>query len=102
MAGKDVLRRDGVVRKEALGGFEHGAIPTGFGQCGGGVLGEDASEFYQALGAPPIAEFGISKFADRPVGVIGLAPHARLLCQQVALGGAVRTQVLSIPQEPLK
>ena len=102
MAGEDVLRCDVVVRKEALGGFARGAIATGFGKGGCGVLSEDAREFDQARGAPHIAEFGISKFADRPVGVIDLAMHTRLLCHQVALGGAVRTQVPSIPQEPLK
>jgi hypothetical protein len=91
MAGKEVLRLDGVIRKEAIGGFEHGAIATGFGKGGGGVLGQDASEFYQALGAPQIAEVSISKFADHLVGVIGLATHAQLLRQQVTLGGAVWT-----------
>ena len=67
MAVQDVLRLDGVVGKEAIGGFEHGAIATGFGQGGGGMLGQDTSEFDQARGAPHIAEFGIGKLADGPV-----------------------------------
>jgi len=90
-AGTEVLRRDGVMRKEARGGFAHGAIATGFGKGGCGVLGQDASEFSQALGAPQIAEVGISTFAERPVVVIGLATHAQLLRQQVTLGVAVWT-----------
>ena len=49
MAVQDVLRLDRVIRKEAIGRFEHGAIATGLGQGGGGVLGQDASEFDQAL-----------------------------------------------------
>jgi hypothetical protein len=80
MALQDVWRRDGIGIKEALRGFEHGVIATGFGQRGGGVLGQDASAFYQALGAPHIAQLGIGKFDDRPVAVIGLATHTRLLC----------------------
>ena len=99
MAEQDVLRLDGVVGKEAIGGFEHGAVATGFGQRGGGVLGQDASEFHQARGAPHITEFGIGKFGDGPVGVIGAATHARLLCQRGALYGS---EGPSIPQEPLK
>ena len=80
MAIQDVVRLDGVVRKEAIGRFEQGVIATGFGQGGGGMLGQDASKFYQACGAPHIAQFGIGKFADGPVRVISLATHARLLC----------------------
>ena len=88
MAEQDVLRLDGVVRKEAIGGFEHGVIPTGFGQGGSGVLGQDVSELHQARGAPDIAEFGLGKFGDGPVGVIGEVAHAQLLYQRVALGAA--------------
>ena len=102
MAVQDVVRLDGVVRKEALGRCEPGVIATGFGQGGGGMLGQDASELYQARGAPHIAQFGIGKFADGPVRVIGLATHARLLCHQVARGVAGMNQGPSIPQELLK
>jgi hypothetical protein len=48
MAVEEILRVYGVIRKDALGGFEHGPIATGFGQCGGGVFGQDMSEVHQA------------------------------------------------------
>jgi hypothetical protein len=86
MAEQDISRLDGVVSKEAIGGFEHGVVPTGFGQGGGGVLGQDVSELHQARGAPDIAEFGLGKFGDGPVGDIGAIAHAQLLDQRVALG----------------
>jgi hypothetical protein len=48
MAEQDVLWLDGVVIKEAIGGFEHGVGPTGFRQRSSGVLGEDMHECHQA------------------------------------------------------
>jgi hypothetical protein len=75
---------------EAAGGFEHGTVTTGFGQCGGEVLGQYASEYHEALGAPLIAECSLDKFVDGPVGVIEEVTHARFLCERVALGNAVR------------
>jgi hypothetical protein len=53
------LRLEVVLREEAIRGFEHGAIATGFGPCGCGVRGQDVRTFHQALCAPQIAEFGI-------------------------------------------
>jgi hypothetical protein len=89
MAAQDVLRLTGVVIKEAIGGCEHGVVPTGFRQRGGGVLGQDVSKFHQVRGAPDITEFGLGKFGDGPVGGIGEVAQAQLLCQRVALGAAV-------------
>ena len=43
MAVEDVVGCDGVVGKEAIGGFEHGAVATGFGQRGAGVLGQEVA-----------------------------------------------------------
>src|SRR6267143_1492161 len=79
MARQDVLGGDVVIREEAIGGFEHGAIATGFGKGGGGMLGQDMSEFHQALCPSHITQLGIGKFVHRPVDVLGLAPHTRLL-----------------------
>ena len=52
------------------------------------MLGQDVSEFYQARGAPHIAEVGLGKFGDGPVGVLGEVAHAQLLGQRVTLGAA--------------
>jgi hypothetical protein len=54
------------------------------------VLGQYASEYHEAVGAPLIAEFSLDKFVDGPVGVIEEVTHARFLCERVALGNAVR------------
>jgi hypothetical protein len=101
-AVQDVARLDGVVRKEAIGGCEQGVLATGCGQGRGGMLGQDASAFDQACGAPHIAQCGIGKLAHGPVRVIGLAPQAGLLCHQVARGGAGRHHGPGIPEELLK
>jgi hypothetical protein len=54
------------------------------------VLGQYASEYYAALGAPLIAEVSLDKFVDGTVGVIEEVTHARFLGERVALGNAVR------------
>ena len=90
------------MRKEAIGGFEHGAIATGFGQCSCRVFGQNLSEFHEALCTPHIAQIGIGKFVHHPVEVIGLATHTRLLGQPVALEATGKVQGPSIPQEPIK
>jgi hypothetical protein len=88
MAEQDGLRLTGVVIKEALGRFAHGPIAAGFGKLGGGVLSQEVSTLHQARGAPDIAEFGLGKCADGPVGVIGEVPHAHLLYNRMAWGVA--------------
>src|SRR5438445_13436767 len=88
MTLQHVLRVDGVVIKEAIRGFEHAPIATRFGQGGGGMLAQSVGELHLAFGARLVAEFGIGKLADGPVGVGGEVMHARLLCKQVALGDA--------------
>ena len=102
MARQDVLGGDVVIREEAIGGFEHGAIATGFGKGGGGMLGQDMSEFHQALCPPHITQFGIGKFVHRPVDVLGLAPHTRLLMTMGCSWGYWGGSDPSIPQEPIK
>ena len=67
----DVLGFDSLVGKEAIGGLEHGAVATGFGPRGPGILGQNGGEFYKALGASQVAEFRLGKFVDGPGGVIG-------------------------------
>jgi hypothetical protein len=91
-----------IVSKEAIGGFEHGAAATGFGQSGTGILRQDLGQLDQALGPPQIAEVSVGKLGDGPVGSIGDVGHNRLLCQRVGLGVAVRCASPSIPQVPLK
>jgi hypothetical protein len=86
MTLQHVLRVDGVIIKEAIRGFEHAAITTGFGKGGSGMLTQDVGEFHQAFGASLVAEFRIGKFAHGPVGVGGDMTHARLLWTRVALG----------------
>jgi hypothetical protein len=102
MALQEVVGGAAIIREEALRGFAPRLIATGFGQGGGGMLGQDVREFYEALRAPEIAECGLGQCVDGPVGVIGLMTHARLLGQGVTLGVAGRMQGPSIPQEPLK
>src|SRR5262245_6967478 len=102
MTVDDVLGGDSLVSKEAIGGFEHGAVATGFGQGGPGILGQHGSEFSQALGASQVTEFRLGKFWDGPRGVIGETAHTPFLCS----GGDLRTDTglsaLSIPPDTLK
>jgi hypothetical protein len=102
MTGQNVLRRDGVVCQEARGGCEHRVIAIGFGEGGCGVLGQRRGPFDHPLRASRIAQLDIGTFVDGPVGGIGLATHARLLCQRVTLEATLVVHVSSIPQEPLK
>ena len=102
MALDDIGGRNVIVVKEAIGGFEHGAAATGFGQSGAGILGQDVGQLDQALGPPQIAEVSVGKLGDGPVGGIGDVGHDRLLCQRVELGVAVGCSCPSIPQVPLK
>jgi hypothetical protein len=89
VAVQDVVRLDGVVRKETIGALEHGIIATGFRQSGSGRLGQDVRELYEARGASDITAFGLGKFGDGPGRVIGEGAHAQLLGQWVALGAGV-------------
>ena len=75
-----------LIVKEAIGGFEHGAAATGFGQRGARVLSQSVGQLDQALGASQIAEVGVGKFRDGPVGGIGEVTHIRLLEHRVELG----------------
>src|SRR5215510_15784147 len=91
----DVLGFDSLVGKEAIGGFEHGAVATRFGQRGPGILGQNGGEFYKALGASQVTEFRLGKFVDGPGGVIGQTAHTPFLCS----GGDLRTDTgVSRPQ----
>src|SRR6266478_2129185 len=86
MTLQHVLRVNGVIIKEAIRGFEHATITTGFRKGGRGMLTQDVGEFHQAFGASLVAEFRIGKLAHGPVDVGGDMMHARLLCLPVALG----------------
>src|SRR5215510_10692700 len=98
----DVLGFDSLVGKEAIGGFEHGAVATGFGQRGPGILGQNGGEFYKALGASQVAEFRLGKFVDGPGGVIGQTAHTPFLCSGVILGRIQGFHARSIPPDTLK
>src|SRR5262249_49189848 len=80
MTVDDVVGFDSLVRKEAIGGFEHGAVATGFGQRGPGILGQHGGKFYQACGASQVTEFRFSKFVDGPGPVIEQTARTPLLC----------------------
>jgi hypothetical protein len=66
------------------------------------MLAQDIGEFHEAFGAPLVAEFGIGKFVDSPVGVGGDVTHARLLVNGLLLEMLARDEARSIPQEALK
>ena len=76
VAAQEVLRLDGVIRKETIGGFEHGSRPTGFGQRGRGMLGESRGQFDHPLRTAQVTQLRISKFPHGPGGVIDKATHA--------------------------
>jgi hypothetical protein len=87
MTVDDVVGFDSLVGKEAIGGFEHGTVATGFGQRGPGILGQHGGEFYQACGASQVTEFRLGKFVDGPGGVIRQTAHTPFLWS----GGNLRT-----------
>jgi len=68
-----------LIVKEAIGGFEHGAAAAGFGQRGTGILSQGMGQLDQTLGTSQVAEVGVGKFSDGPVGKIGKVAHTRLL-----------------------
>src|SRR5919109_694629 len=96
MTLQDVLGGDAVIIKETIGGFQHAASATRFRQSSSGMLSSGISKFHQACGAPLVAEVGVGKFVDGPVGVGDDETHARLLYTRVALGD---TRKGSSPQD---
>ena len=86
MTWHDVLWRDVIMSKEAIGGCAHAAMATRFREGGGGMLSSDLGEFHQACGAPLVAEVGIGNFVDRPVGGGDDEIHPRLLETRGVLG----------------
>jgi hypothetical protein len=62
----NIIRGKGIVGEKALGGFEHRAAATGFGQSGTRTLGEGMGQLDQTLGPPQVAEVRVGKFCDGP------------------------------------
>ena len=78
---------------KGLGGFEHGAAATSFGQGGSKVVSQGVGQLDQALGASQIAEVGVGKFCDGPVGGIGEVAHIRFLEHLVELGEMMESRL---------
>ena len=66
MALDDIVGRNVIVGKKAIGGFEHRAAATGFRQCGAGTLGQGMGQLDQTLGPPQVAEVRVGKLRDGP------------------------------------
>src|ERR671921_193185 len=89
MALDDIGRLNVSVIKETIGSFEHGTATTGFGQRGARILSQAMGQLDQTLSSSQVAEIGVGKFRDGPVGRIGEVAHARLLEQRVGLSSTL-------------
>ena len=96
MTLEHIVRGNVIVVKKAIGGFEHRAAATGFGQSGTGTLGEGMGQLDQTLGPPQVAEVRVGKFVTAQLVSVTTMTHARLLYTWVALGD---TRKGSSPQD---
>jgi hypothetical protein len=83
MALDNIVGGNVIVRKKAIGGFEHRAAATGFGQSGTGTLGKHMGQLDQTLGPPQVAEIRVGKLCDGPTRGIKEVAHICFLAQQV-------------------
>jgi hypothetical protein len=83
MALDNIVGGNVIVREKALGGFEHRAAATGFGQSGTGTLGEGMGQLDQTLGPPQVAEISVGKLCDGPTRGIEEVAHVCFLAQRV-------------------
>jgi len=83
MTLENIVGRNVIVGEKAIGGFQHRAVATGFGQSGPGTLGERMRQFDQTLGPPQVAEFSVGKLRDSPTRGLEEVAHICFLAQRV-------------------
>jgi hypothetical protein len=79
MALHNIVGRNVFVREKAIGGFEHGAAATGFGESSTGTLGERMGQLDQTLGPPQVTEIRVGKLRDSPTRGIEEVTHVCFL-----------------------
>ena len=79
MALHNIVGHNVLVREKAIGGFEHCAAATGFGESSTGTLGERMGQLDQTLGPPQVAEIRVGKLRDSPTRGIEEVTHVCFL-----------------------